>query len=79
MAENPMSRDEVERMFRGNRWPMNENLIDRVFGEYYDADNPETLLYTDQDAWEQSRKLVGFFSRHGRMPDSLGEWMQGWQ
>lgn len=76
MADTPMTRDELEKAFWLNRWPLNDILIDHVHREYFDG--PEAGLYTDADAWEQARKLALFFAEHGRMPDTLDEWMPGW-
>lgn len=77
MAENPMTRDEIEKMFYWNRFPMNDILIDYIYEEYHAG--PDAGFYTDQDAWVQTRKLAAYFERHGKMPEKLSDWLPGWE
>lgn len=76
MAETPLTRDELVMAFWGHHWPLNDILIDHVYETYHAG--PSAGLYTDQDAWEQTRKLALFFAEHHRLPVTLDEWMPGW-
>ena len=77
MAENPMTRAEVEEMFYWNRFPLADELIDYVHRTYHAG--PDAWEYTDQDAWEQTRKLSRYYAEHGKLPEKLGDWMPGWE
>lgn len=76
MAETPMTREELVKAFWQHRWPVNDILIDYVYREYHAG--PEAGFYTDQDAWEQTRKLALYFEKHHELPGSLNDWMPGW-
>ena len=77
MAENPMTRAEIEDMFYWNRFPIADELMAYVHREYHAG--PDAGFYTDQDAWEQTRKLAMYYAEHGRLPGRLEGWMPGWE
>ena len=60
-----------------SRWPLADELVDYVYETYYGG--PDSREYSEQDAYEQSRKLAMFYERERRLPASPGEWMPGWE
>lgn len=71
-----MTRDEIEEMFYWNKFPLCDELIDHVHQEYHVG--PDAWMYTDQDAWEQTRKLARYYGEHRKLPEKLEDWMPGW-
>ena len=57
--------------------PVSKEFVDYVYETYYGGS--DSWEYSDQDAYEQSRKLAAFYERELRLPTSLSEWMPGWE
>ena len=77
MSDTKISKKELREQFYWSRWPLADEFVDYVYETYHGG--ADSWEYSDQDAYEQSRKLAAFYEREHRLPTSLGEWMPGWE
>ena len=77
MSDTEISKERLREQLYWSRWPLADGSVGYVYEKCYGG--PDSWEYSDQDAYEQSRKLAAFYEREHRLPTSLGEWMPGWE
>ena len=76
MSDTKITKQELRQRFYEGQWPLDDEFVDYVYETYYGG--PGSWEYSDQDAYEQSRKLAAFYEENLRLPTSFSEWLPGW-